>query len=240
MKNGGTQTDFTNDDSYFIAPSFRYKPDLDTSFTVLALASKDKTRVQNFLPYVGTVVNAPFGRIPTSLFASDPSVDTFTREQEMLGYQFEKNLTDDLTFRQNARFAHDDVKFQTLLGNGYVTPGGPATAQLSRFNDLRLLLVIPGPCEASNPGAQLRTRECRDFSGSGPFGPSRNDGEENSPSRLPYANVTPPVPARHTQCRGSPRPARTSSSDCRSPVRHARRGDRAYRCRRPANPDEAR
>jgi iron complex outermembrane recepter protein len=78
VKNGGTQTDFTNDDSYFIAPSFRYKPDLDTSFTVLALASKDKTRVQNFLPYIGTVVNAPFGRIPTSLFASDPSVDTFT------------------------------------------------------------------------------------------------------------------------------------------------------------------
>ena len=31
-----------------------------------------------------------FGRIPTSLFASDPSVDTFKREQEMLGYQFEK------------------------------------------------------------------------------------------------------------------------------------------------------
>src|SRR5262249_44670506 len=98
VKNGGTPTGLGNDDSYFIAPSFRYRPDLDTSFTVLASASKDKTRVQNFLPYIGTVVNAPFGRIPTSLFASDPSVDTFTREQEMLGYQFEKNLTDNLTF----------------------------------------------------------------------------------------------------------------------------------------------
>ncbi len=90
--------------------------------------------MQGFLPYVGTVVDAPFGRIPTHLFASDPSVDKFTREQEMVGYQFEKNLTDDLTVRQNARFAHDDVKFQTLLGNGYVG-GVPATAQLSRFND---------------------------------------------------------------------------------------------------------
>jgi iron complex outermembrane recepter protein len=80
------------------------------------------------------VVNAPFGRIPTQLFASDPSVDSFSREQEMIGYQFQKNLTDDLTFRQNARFAHDDVQFQTLLGNGYVG-GDPSTAMLSRFND---------------------------------------------------------------------------------------------------------
>jgi iron complex outermembrane recepter protein len=134
VKNGGTQTDFINDDSYSIAPSVKYHPDQDTTFTVLALASKDQTRVQDFLPYVGTVVAAPFGRIPTSLFASDPSDDYFRRETEMLGYQFEKNLTDSLTFRQNARFAHDEVEFQTLLGNGYVN-SDPSTAQLSRFND---------------------------------------------------------------------------------------------------------
>jgi iron complex outermembrane recepter protein len=134
VKGGNTQTDFTPDNTYFVAPSVTYKPDIDTTLTILASASKNDTRVQGFLPYVGTVVNAPFGRIPTQLFASDPSVDSFRREQEMIGYQFEKNLTDNLTFRQNARFAHDDVQFQTLLGNGYVG-GDPSTALLSRFND---------------------------------------------------------------------------------------------------------
>ncbi len=133
VKGGDTQTNFTPDNNYFIAPSVTYKPDIDTTLTILASASRNETRVQGFLPYVGTVVNAPFGRIPTSLFASDPSVDSFTRQQQMIGYQFEKNLTDDLTFRQNARFAHDDVQFQTLLGNGYA--GAPALAMLSRFND---------------------------------------------------------------------------------------------------------
>ena len=133
IKGGDTQTAFTPDNNYFVAPSLTYKPDVDTTLTILASASRNDTRVQNFLPYVGTVVNAPFGRIPTGLFASDPSVDYFRREQEMIGYQFEKNLTDDLTFRQNARFAHNDVQFQTLLGNGYV--GNPAGALLSRFND---------------------------------------------------------------------------------------------------------
>jgi iron complex outermembrane receptor protein len=133
VKGGPTQTDFTPDNSYFFAPSLTIKPDLDTTFTILASAWKNDTRVQGFLPYVGTVVNAPFGRIPTRLFASDPSVDFFRREQAMVGYQFEKNLTDDFTFRQNARIAHDDVRFQTLLGNGYA--GAPANALLSRFND---------------------------------------------------------------------------------------------------------
>jgi iron complex outermembrane receptor protein len=134
VKGGGSQTDFVNDNSYSVAPSVRYRPDLDTSFTVIALASKDDTRGTNFLPYVGTAVNAPFGRIPTSLFASDPRDDYFRRDTEMLGYQFEKSITDSLTFRQNARFSHDEVEFQTLLGNGYVN-GDPSTAMLSRFND---------------------------------------------------------------------------------------------------------
>jgi iron complex outermembrane receptor protein len=132
VRNGGTQTDFTPDNSYFIAPSFTYQPDLDTKFTVLASATKYETRPQNFLPYIGTVTNAPFGKIPTGLYASDPANDMFRREQEMIGYQFEKNLTDSLTFRQNARFAHDDITLQLLLANGY--DGSPANAKLSRFN----------------------------------------------------------------------------------------------------------
>jgi iron complex outermembrane receptor protein len=132
IQNGGTQVDFTPDNNYFIAPSLTWKPDADTTFTVLASASKYETRSLNFLPYVGTVTAAPFGRIPTSLFASDPSVDTFKREQEMIGYQFERNLSDDVTFRQNARFAHVDVTLSTLFGLGYINNNDPSTATLSR------------------------------------------------------------------------------------------------------------
>ncbi len=132
VQGGGTQVDFTPDNNFFIAPSLTWKPDADTTFTVLASASKNETRGANFLPYVGTVVDAPFGRIPTRLFTSDPSVDTFRREQEMLGYQFERNLSDNATFRQNARFAHVDVTYATLFGLGYETT--PAAANLARGN----------------------------------------------------------------------------------------------------------
>lgn len=131
VQNGGTQVDFTPNNNYFIAPSFTYRPDADTSFTVLASASKLDTRGIAFLPYVGTVTNASFGRIPTSLFPGDPSVDTFQREQEMLGYQFEKNLSDNVTFRQNARFAHVDVTYRGYVGNDY---SDQAAANLGRYN----------------------------------------------------------------------------------------------------------
>jgi iron complex outermembrane receptor protein len=130
VQNGGTQVDFISDNNYFIAPSFTWKPDADTTFTVLASASKQDTRGINFLPYVGTVTNASYGKIPTSFFGGDPSVDKFTREQEMLGYQFERNLTDDVTFRQNARFAHIDLTYRGYVGND----ANQATATLNRYN----------------------------------------------------------------------------------------------------------
>jgi iron complex outermembrane recepter protein len=151
IQNGGTQVDFTPDNNYFIAPSLTWKPDADTTFTVLASASKNDTRSQNFLPYTGTVVSAPFGRIPTSLFASDPSVDKFKREQEMLGYQFERNLSDDVTFRQNARFAHVDVTLATLFGLGYETT--PAAANLLRGN-----FITRGVANQGNLDSQLEYR----------------------------------------------------------------------------------
>jgi iron complex outermembrane receptor protein len=131
VQNGNTQVNFTPDNNYFIAPSVTWKPDADTTFTVLASASRQDTRGINFLPYLGTVTNAPFGKIPTSFFSGDPNVDKFTREQEMLGYQFERNLTDDVTFRQNARFAHVDVTYRGYVGSDW---GSAATATLNRYN----------------------------------------------------------------------------------------------------------
>ncbi|QPF82166.1 TonB-dependent siderophore receptor [Bradyrhizobium genosp. L] len=132
VQGGGTQTDYTYDNNFFFAPSVTYKPDADTRLTVYATAAKNNTRAENFLPYVGTVTNAPFGRIPTSLFIGDPSADQFKREQETLGYQFEKNITSDLDFRQNARFGHVDVYYTGLYGLGWATT--PSAGDIARGN----------------------------------------------------------------------------------------------------------
>ncbi|MHC2334219.1 TonB-dependent siderophore receptor [Bradyrhizobium sp. USDA 4454] len=129
---GGTQTDYVYDNNFFFAPSVTWRPDADTSLTVFGMASHANTRALNFLPYEGTVTNAPFGKIPTSLFAGDPNVDQFRRDQEMVGYQFQKSITDSVDFRQNARMAHVDVYYAGLYGLGYATT--PAAADISRGN----------------------------------------------------------------------------------------------------------
>ncbi len=136
VQGGGTQTDVINDNNYFIAPSLTWLPDADTRFTIFGMASYNNTRAQNFLPYVGTVTDAPFGRIPTNLFAGDTAVDQFRRQQQTVGYQFEKNLSDNATFRQNARVGHIDVTYTGLYGIGYATT--PAAADLARGNFIAL------------------------------------------------------------------------------------------------------
>ena len=131
-RGGGTQTEFTPDDRLAIAPSLTFKPDGATTFTVLGSYQKDRTAGQNFLPYDGTVRAAPFGRIPTTLFTSDPNIDTFQRNQAYVGYAYEQKLSNVFTVRQNLRFSDLRINDRTLFGSGY--DGAEADANLSRLN----------------------------------------------------------------------------------------------------------
>jgi iron complex outermembrane receptor protein len=131
---GDTQVDFTDNDQYAIMPTITWAPDADTTVTAYASVQKLKTRGQNFLPYVGTVVDAPYGRIPRDLFTSEPDYDKFERFEAMAGYEAEHHFTDSLTVRQNLRYAHIDVDFFNVYGEGYVTPPTETSAILDRAN----------------------------------------------------------------------------------------------------------
>lgn len=123
-QSGDTQVDYTKNDNYFINPSLTWKPNMDTTLTLLASVSQTKTNGLNFLPYVGTVSPAPFGKISTSLFTSEPGVDQFRRDQQMITYQFETALSDSVTFRQSARYAHVNVNITQVYGAGSATAAG--------------------------------------------------------------------------------------------------------------------
>jgi len=131
---GDTQVDHTDDNRVFIAPSLTWKPSEDTTLTILGSYQKDKTNGQNFLPYEGTVVPAPFGRIPTKLFTSNPGFDSFEREQAMIGYQFEHRINDAWTVRQNLRYNSLSIDFTNLYGLGYAVAPTADQALLARGN----------------------------------------------------------------------------------------------------------
>jgi iron complex outermembrane receptor protein len=131
---GDTQVDHTEDNRAFIAPSLTWKPSEDTTLTILGSYQKDQTNGQNFLPYLGTVVPAPFGRIPTKLFTSNPGFDSFEREQAMIGYQFEHRVNDTWTIRQNLRYNSLSIDFTNLYGLGYAVAPTADQALLARGN----------------------------------------------------------------------------------------------------------
>ncbi|MBX5068202.1 TonB-dependent siderophore receptor [Rhizobium lentis] len=105
-RRGDTNFDIA-DDRYFLAPSFTWKPDESTTFTVYGLAQSDETDAN-----VGAITTVD-GRI-LDLRASDPDYDHQKIKQQQVGYQFEHEFDNGLTFRQNLRYSHLDLEARYL------------------------------------------------------------------------------------------------------------------------------
>lgn len=132
VHSGGTETEKAEDFRGFIAPSLTWKPNEDTTLTILASYQHDDlNQAAGFLPYLGTVKRASYGRIPRDLFTSEPGYDKFVRNQAMIGYQLEHRFDDTWTVRQNFRFAHLDLYNDGMFGVGYADA---AQTQLARLN----------------------------------------------------------------------------------------------------------
>jgi iron complex outermembrane receptor protein len=105
-RKGETNFDI-DDDRYFIQPSFTWKPDDATTFTVYGSAQADETDAN-----VGALIDAN-GKVH-KLRASDPDYDYQKTRQQQVGYQFEHEFDNGLTFRQNLRFSHLDLRARYL------------------------------------------------------------------------------------------------------------------------------
>ncbi|MCF3642600.1 TonB-dependent siderophore receptor [Rhizobium sp. TRM95111] len=105
---GDNYTDYSEDLRGFIMPQITYAPTDTTSLTVFGYAGGlDQVHVGNgFLPYVGTVVDAPFGKIDRDAFYGEPDIDNGHYDQQMVGYEFSHELENGITLTQNARYGH--------------------------------------------------------------------------------------------------------------------------------------
>lgn len=119
IHDGGTQVDFVNDFRGAIAPSFTYKPDLDTTFTFLSGYQRDITGLTlQFYPSLGTLNPNPNGRIPYTKFLGEPGFDRFDRTQAWVGYQFEHSFNEVWTVRQNVRYFDLETNTYAVAGGG--------------------------------------------------------------------------------------------------------------------------
>ncbi len=99
-----------------IAPALTWYPNQATRFTLLTSYQKDPDAgYRNFLPRYGTVSSVDGSYIPRDFNVSDPNYNQSWREQTMIGYEFEHQLNDTFTLRQNARYATIKQKYRYLV-----------------------------------------------------------------------------------------------------------------------------
>lgn len=100
-----TQVDNTEEERYYIAPSFTWAPTTMTSLTLNGSYQYDpEGGYYGILPTVGTLWYNSAGDIPRSFNEGDPAYDGFERNQAMIGYQFEHAFNDIWTVRHNLRY----------------------------------------------------------------------------------------------------------------------------------------
>lgn len=122
-RDADTQVDYIRNQRLVIAPTLTWKPDSNTSFTVLVNYQDDPAGgLYGRLPALGSIAPAPFGYIPTSLFTGDRNINVYQRDQYSIGYQFEHRFDDVFTFRQNTRYRHIDLTYNFLYATGYANP----------------------------------------------------------------------------------------------------------------------
>ena len=111
LRNADTFQPGAHDDRTYVAPAVTWRPDGDTSLTLLA---EHQTSVTTGNASYFNDATAPSARQRlTRIYSNDPAFGNLSFEQYRVGYAFERRFNDWLTLRQNFRFYHvdSDVKY---------------------------------------------------------------------------------------------------------------------------------
>lgn len=128
-----TDIDHARRQRYYIAPAITWRPDENTSLTLLAKYQYDPDAgYYNFVPAVGSLMDAPNGRrIPTDRYLGDTDFDHHRRTQVAVGYKFEHHFNSHWTFRQNFNYSYVRDNLADAFAYGYASP---ADTRLNRYS----------------------------------------------------------------------------------------------------------
>ncbi|MBI6617712.1 TonB-dependent siderophore receptor [Pseudomonas corrugata] len=114
-RDSDTQQDYINDDKLYIAPALTWRPNEDTSLTLLSFYQKSDTRFSAPLPYqlVKGVGNGPV-TIGRHDFIGEPDYDDMNGEMSAIGYEFEHRFDEHTRINNKLRYYEADVKWKYL------------------------------------------------------------------------------------------------------------------------------
>lgn len=117
------QQEMAKSKRYAIAPSFSWRPDSATRFTLLtSFQDEPNAGFYGWLPREGTVTSytdasGQSRKLPTR-FNDGEASNKVQRKQEMVGYSFEHDFNDTWTVRQNLRYMKLDTLYRAIYGSG--------------------------------------------------------------------------------------------------------------------------
>ncbi|WP_181704901.1 TonB-dependent siderophore receptor [Chthonobacter rhizosphaerae] len=114
----GTEIEGFPDDRLYLAPAVTWRPDADTSLTVLGEVMDSRTG--------GTAAFENDGSDVTDIYSGDPRYNDFDQQQQRIGWEFEHRFDETFTVRQNARYAHIDNRLE------YAYVVDPTTSPITR------------------------------------------------------------------------------------------------------------
>ncbi|WP_022729824.1 TonB-dependent siderophore receptor [Fodinicurvata sediminis] len=97
VRDSGTEIDGFPDNRVYIAPSFSWKPDEDTTLTVLGEYMDSKVG--------GTAAYYNDQDGVTDIYSGDPDYNDFTQRQYRVGYELEHSFNKNFTFHSSSRYA---------------------------------------------------------------------------------------------------------------------------------------
>lgn len=109
--------DETRDDRFYFAPALTWKPDDATSLTLLADYNKRRGNASHAIPLGAN--------IDPETFLGEPDFNDMDRFERNIGYLFEHDFNNGLTFRQNARYTHLDMDYRHV----YLGAADPADSR---------------------------------------------------------------------------------------------------------------
>lgn len=118
-RDSNTQVDYTEEQRVSIAPALTWRPDGDTSLTILGRYQREpEGGYFGFVPAQGTFLPNPNGKISSSFYDGDPSFEDFDRKVAAIGYLFEHRLDDVFTLRQNTRYMRIETDWARVASRG--------------------------------------------------------------------------------------------------------------------------
>jgi iron complex outermembrane receptor protein len=113
-----TQTRLVEAELYGISPALTWRPDEQTSWTLLYNYQHDpKAGDYGAMPVQGSLLPNPNGRVPRDFYDGEPGYERFDRRQNAVTSLFTRRIGD-WTFHQNTRFMHTTTSYRSVYHTG--------------------------------------------------------------------------------------------------------------------------